>query len=174
MKDTSIIDRNSVTLPFSIRAVCSRTRMPVRLRSVLFARFSASPTASCHPFGEDPIIVVTRATAIAHLLSRLCGSAGRSDGSRAAAGFGVVKNAAAGPPMGQSERKDGQGDRAARARPSRPAPVISRRLLDSPPAIPTEVTIAADRARGRARYQPRSNAPYGRGAAAGDAGDRVP
>src|SRR4029453_4929556 len=42
--------------------------MPVRLRRVLFARFSASPTASCHPFGEDPIIVVTRATAIAHLL----------------------------------------------------------------------------------------------------------
>src|SRR4029434_1589952 len=98
----------------------SRPRMPVRLRSVLFARFSASPTASCHPFGEDPIIVVTRATAIAHLLSRLCGSGGRSDGSRVAAGVGVVKNAAAGPPMGRSERKDGQGDRAARARPTRP------------------------------------------------------
>src|SRR5262249_6616590 len=104
IKVTSIFDRYSVTLPFSIWAVCSRTRMPVRLRSVLFARFSASPTASYHPFGEDPIIVVARATAIAHPVSRLCGSGGQIGGSRVAAEFGVVKNAAAGPPMGQSEK----------------------------------------------------------------------
>jgi len=42
----------------------------------------------------------------------------------------VVKNAAAGPPMGRSERKDGQGDRAARARPTRPTPRGRSRLLD--------------------------------------------
>src|SRR5262249_21669781 len=104
MKVASILGRYSVTLPFSIRAVWSWTPTPVRLRSFLFARFTAAPPTSCQPFGEDPIIVVTRATAIAHLLSRLCGSGGRSGGSRVAAGVGVVKNAAVGPPMGRVRR----------------------------------------------------------------------
>src|SRR2546427_11122504 len=67
--------------------------MPVRLRNVLLARFNASPTASCHPFGEDPMIVVTRATAITHLLSRSCGLGGRNGGPRVTAGPRMVKDA---------------------------------------------------------------------------------
>src|SRR5207245_2058126 len=65
--------------------------MPVRLRSVLFARFNASPTASCHPFGEDPMIVVTRATAITHLLSRSRGFWRSEGGPRVAVGARMVK-----------------------------------------------------------------------------------
>src|SRR5439155_572389 len=65
--------------------------MPVRLRSVLFARFNASPTASCHPFGEDPMIVVTRATAITHLLSRSWGFWRSEGGPRVAVGARMVK-----------------------------------------------------------------------------------
>src|SRR4030095_6181387 len=67
--------------------------MPVRLRSVLFARLNASLTASCHPFGEDPMIVVTRATAITHLLSRSCGLGGRKGRPRVAVGARIVKDA---------------------------------------------------------------------------------
>src|SRR5216684_1680391 len=80
MNVTSIVARYSVIFPFSTCAFCSRRWMPVTFRSVLFARFMASSAASCQPRGDDPMILVTRATAMVwppweRLRVRLAGSA---------------------------------------------------------------------------------------------------
>src|SRR3972149_4800609 len=65
MKVTSMVARYSVIFPFSTRAFCSTRWIPVTPLRVLLARLRAAFTASCQPRGEGPMILVTRATAMA-------------------------------------------------------------------------------------------------------------